>query len=291
MSSVAVGRIRVDGPAPSAPLHNLLATPGVLLPDEGRWNGGVNIWGYLPNTPLPWDGCSSGTYRVKDEGDSIATAEFNSFIIYLAQNCSTFGIAMDLPDFIRRANEVLDATQSFAIEQALAQGVDGLPNPYLGDSNLIAPAGGPVTPAVGFASCEKAIGMSGRRGTIHLTPAVAAALQSSTSSIQLNSSENIPLVTATGNAVVIGGGYAGTDPDNETASSDTEDWIFATGPIQVRISELLAGPDETVGMLDRESNDIIYRAEKVVNVSWDTSVQYGFLVDWTSCCNPTDLPV
>lgn len=287
MSSVAVGRIRVDGPAPSAPLHNLVDTPGVLVEDGGRWDGGVNIWGYSPNTPLDWDGCSSGTFRVKDEGDPIFTESFNSFIIYLAQNCSTFGIAMDLPDFIRRANDVLNATQSFAIERALAQGVEGLPNPYLGDSNLSVPVGTAVTPAVGFAACEKAIGLSGRRGTIHLTPAVAAALSSSSSSVQMNSPMDVPLLSPSGNAVVIGGGYSGTDPVGQTASSDTEDWIFATGPVQVRMSDILAGPDETVGMIDREANDVIYRAEKVVNVSWDTSIQSGFLVDWTSCCNPT----
>jgi len=275
MSSTAVGRIRVDGTAPSAPLHNLLSAPGVLLSEE-RWDGGVNVWGYTTDVPSLWDACSAGTYRVKDEGGMVASEGFDSFVIYVAQLCSTFGIATDLPGFARRADAVLEATQSYAIEKALAQGVPGLPdNKYLGDPDLVSLATN-VSPIVGLSYLENAIGATGRRGMIHLTPAVAAQLDIDLS----NNNAGGPLMSLSGNVIVIGGGYIGTDPDDEPSPDTTHDWIFATGPVQARVSEILSGPEEVSGMVDPETNEVIYRAEKLANVSWDGALQVGVLVDW-----------
>jgi hypothetical protein len=273
MSSVAVGRIRVDGQAPSAPLHRLLSTPGVLL-SGGRWEGGVDLWGFTTDVPSTWDACSSGTFREKDEGERVGFESFDSFVIYVAQVCSTFGTSADLQGFARRADAVLEATSSFAVERALAQGIDGLANKYLGDSDLTSLATN-VSPAVGLSYLENAIGATGRQGMIHLTPAVAAQLDSN-----LSDNGSGALVTLAGNPVVIGGGYIGTDPDDEGSPDPTHDWIFATGPVQARVSEILAGPDEVSGMVDPETNEVIYRAEKLANVAWDGALQVGVLVDW-----------
>jgi len=275
MSSIAVGRIRVDGPTPSAPLHNLLATPGVLQ-SGGRWEGGINMWGFIDGLPSLWDACSAGTYRTKeDESGDVPIEGFDSFVIYVSGLCSTLGIANDLAGWAKRADAVLEATQSFAIEKALAQGVPGLPdNKFLGDADLVAlTASGP---AAALSALENAIGATGRRGVIHLTPAVAAQLDSN-----LSDNGSGVLTTLTGNSVVIGAGYIGTDPVSEASPDSSHDWIFATGPVQVRLSELLAGPDEISGMVDHETNEVIYRAEKLANVSWDGALQVGVLVDWT----------
>lgn len=274
MSSIAVGRIRVDGQAPSAPLHNLLSIPGVLQ-SGGRWDGGVNFWGYTSDVPSTWDACSSGTYREKDEGEAVASEGFDSFVLYVSQNCSTFGTASDLASFARRADAVLEATQSFGIERALAQGIDGLSNKYLGDADLVSLATN-VSPIVGLSYLENAIAATGRRGMIHITPAVAAQLDIDLS----NNNASGPLMTLSGNVISIGGGYVGTDPVDEASPDGTHDWIFATGPVQARVSEILAGPDEVSGMVDPVTNEVIYRAEKLANVGWDGALQVGVLVDW-----------
>lgn len=274
MSSVAVGRIRVDGVVPQAPLHNLLSVPGVLS-QGGRWDGGLNIWGYTTDVPSTWDACSSGTFREKDEGGMVASEGFDSFVIYVSQLCSTFGTASDLSGFARRADAVLEATQSFGIERALAQGVDGLNNKYLGDADLISLATN-VSPIVGLSYLENAIAATGRRGMIHLTPAVAAQLDIDLS----NNNASGPLMSLSGNIIVIGGGYVGTDPVDEASPDPTHDWIFATGPVQARVSEILAGPDEVSGMVDPVTNEVVYRAEKLANVGWDGALQVGVLVDW-----------
>lgn len=274
MSSIAVGRIRVDGPAPSAPLHSLLSAPGVLQESGGRWDGGVNMWGYSVDTPSTWDACSAGTYRDKGEGSEAASEGFDSFIIYVAQLCSTLGIASDLSGFAARVNLVLEATQSFAVEEALAKGVDGLQNKYLGDADLNALTTN-VSPVVGLSYLENAIAATGRQGMIHLTPAVAVQLD-----IDLLTSADDVLRTASGNVVVIGGGYVGTDPDAEASPDSTHDWIFATGPVHARLSGILSGPEEISGMVDPETNEVIYRAEKLASVGWDGALQAGVLVDW-----------
>lgn len=277
MGNIVAGRIRVDAPAPQAPLHNLLSVPGVLQADLGRWEGGVNMWGFAPDVPSTWDACSTGTFRVKDEGSEIASEGFDSFVIYISQLCSTFGTASDLQGFAARVNAVLEATQSFAVEKALAQGVDGLANKYLGDADLVSLATN-VSPIEGLAYLENAIAATGRRGMIHLTPAVAAALDLDLS----NNAASPVLMSLSGNPIVIGAGYVGTDPDDEPSPDGTHDWIFATGPVHARVSGILTGPEEVSGMVDHEINEVVYRAEKLASVGWDGALQAGVLVQWTS---------
>lgn len=276
--SLTVGRIRVDAATPQAPLHNLLSVPGVLL-EGGRWEGGVNVWGYVDALPLTWDACTSGTFRDKDDGseNTRPTESFDSFAIYIAEQCTTISVAGDLQGFAARTRAVLEASQSFAVEQALAQGVDGTSNKYLGDGDLVSLAQN-VSAKVGLSWLENAIGATGRRGMIHITPAVAIA-----AGVALDSLDDprTVLFTPSGNVIVIGAGYIGTDPDDETSPSSGKDWIFATGPVQVRLSDVLSGPEELPGLVDHELNDVVYRAEKLANVSWDGSLQVGVLVDWT----------
>ena len=277
MSSIAVGRIRVDAPRPSAPIHNLLSVPGVLQ-TGGRWDGGINFWGYTTDTPSTWAACTGGTFDVKDDAGEIAGAGFDAFAIYVTEDCTTISVASDLEGFRQRANIVLEATQSFAIENALATGVDQLPgNKFMGDPDLTSLATN-VSARVGISYLENAIGATGRRGMIHITPAVAIA-----AGVALDNLDNPQplLITPAGNVIVIGAGYIGAAPIGKTAPAATKDWCFATGPVSAYLSELLVGPGEVSGMVDHTMNDVIYRAEKLAWVGWDGGLQAGVLVDWS----------
>lgn len=281
MSAIAVaGYVPVDGPLPRERVHSLLTVPGVVVPTgelEDHWQSGINVYGYPEDVPTLWEGCSAGTFRVKDEGDPPPVASFTSFVIYVPINCTAMGIG-DPEEFAGRAEDVLRATQAWAIEQALAQGVPDLatPNPYLGDANLDILATG-VSVGVGLSYLENAIAATGRQGLIHVTPAAADAL-----SVAAVSDLAEPIYTVAGTPVSIGAGYVGTDPVSGASPGATTDWIFATGPVQVRIEpniELV--PDELTAALDTSNNDVVYRAEKAVVVSWDTALQAGVLVDWS----------
>lgn len=281
MSSLEVaGFIPVDGPLPRERLHSLLTVPGVLVDDlEPHWQSGVSIYGYPTDTPSLWEGCSDGTFRVKDDAGEVPFATFTSFVMYVTIECSALGIGSPA-EFAERARAVLRATRAFGAELALSQGIPGLNNPYLGDVNLdILASGAAVSPGVGLSYLEDALAQTGRQGIIHLTPPVASAL----TAIPTGEDATGPLYTASGTPIAVGAGYSGTDPDSGATPGETEAWAFVTGPVQVRIDddvELM--PDDISSTLDRAVNTVVYRAETTAVVSWDTALQSGVLIDWAA---------
>jgi hypothetical protein len=264
----------LDGPAPEAPPHALLSVPGVLVEDPGtRWQNGASIYGYPVSEPDNWDPCSSGTFRVKSDGEAFPTPVFASFVAYLPISCTSMSIG-DPDEFRDRARTTLAAVESFAVERALSQGVSGLANPFFDDAAVDILAGGAaVTPDVGLAYLEDAIGETGRRGMIHATPAVG--------SMWFGNPQRapVPFTTALGTPVAVGGGYAGSRPTGGSAAAAGQAWAYATGPVEVRHAEVDVLDIRDV--LDRETNDVTFRAERAVLATWDTALQAAVLIDWT----------
>ena len=95
---------------------------------------------------------------------------------------------------------------------------------------------------------------------------------------KLEGDEQGNLLTSNGTPVVSGGGYIGVDPVKKTAHSDGKDWVFATGPIEVRLGPPAISDIRT--SLDRSDNTITFRAERAVLATWDAVLQVGVLVDW-----------
>lgn len=279
MSITAVGpAASIDGPLPVAPPYSLLSIPGVLLVDgdAGRWLNGVNLWGYPTETPATWEPCSTGTFRTKDEGGEVPVPRFDPFAFYTSVTCTAASIASDWRGFANRAEIALRATQSFAVEEALSQGVELSTNPFFGDANLDILAGGAAqTPEVGLRYLEDAIGATGRGGIIHATPAVVAAWEFE--ALETGAT----LVTPNGTPVASGGGYIGADPVLGASPAAGQAWAFATGPVHVRLSEVQMVGDDINGTLDTSNNDVTFRAEKYALAVWDTALQAGVLIDWT----------
>lgn len=273
----AVGPARnLDGPLPVAPPYRLLSLPGVLVEGDSDWLNGVNVWGYPCDTPSLWEPCyTEGTFGTKLSDSTSPLPRFDSFVAYLPITCST--ISGDPRDFARRAEAVMEATISWAVEKALAQGVQGSTNPFFGDSALTVLAAGSVPVEAGLAYLENAIGATGRGGIIHATPAVIAAW-----GFEQVQTEGGVIRTANGTPVSSGGGYAypvGGGPQGEQAVAAGQDWAFATGPVRVYVAD---GPDLVPSeYVDRTDNVITYRAEKFVLATWDTCLQAGVLIDWT----------
>lgn len=281
MSTTGVGPLlAIDGPAPLAPPYSLINTPDVVASrDGGRWMNGVNIFGYPEDAPSLWAPCSDGTFAVKAEGGEMPVARFDPFAVYTPITCSTMGMG-SASEFAGRAEIVLEATLSMGVEEGLAKGIPGqdplAENPFFGDTNLTI-LGGTVTPTVGLSFLENAIGTTGRQGIVHLTPAVASAVADI---LCFEEEAGIRHVyTASGNRVVIGSGYIGTDPDSGASPAAGQDWIFATGPVEVRVGPLVF--NDLAETLERSTNDVTFRAERHVLATWDTALQSGVLVDWT----------
>lgn len=142
-------------------------------------------------------------------------------------------------------------------------------NPFYSDGNMDLLAG-PVSPAVGLAYLEDAIGVTGIEGLIQAPPAIASRWGFD----KLRRYGDV-VRTANGTPVAIGGGYAGA-----LGQTGTRDLAFATGPPRVMHAEV--NVLEIADVLDRETNEVTYRAERFVVAAWDTALQAGVLIDWAT---------
>ncbi len=268
-------RTYVDGPPPEAPPHGLLSVPGVRVDPgdsrymNGRWQNGVVVWGYPEDPPFFWEPCAEGTFDVKEDTADMPTATFDAVAAYVPVNCGARGPSLE-DELVRRAVGTLDATISWAAERFLASGTVGIDNPNFQDASVLASG---VTAAVGLSWLENAIGATGRRGIIHVTPAVASALLAE----KIVIGNNGVLTTISGNYVAVGGGYIDQGPTDPAAGSD---YMFATGPVWVFVSDLDFTEDISQ-VLDRSNNDVVYRAERWILPIWDTALNAAVLVDWT----------
>jgi len=294
MSVTAVGpALALDGPLPAAPPFSLISIPGVLVGDGDRWMNGVNVDGYPADTPSLWEPCSSGTYRTKAEGGDLPQSRFDPIVAYEPITCSAIGHS-DWQAFARRAELVLQATISFAVEEALSQGVLLSTNPFFADANLDILSGAAVTPAVGLSYLEDAIGETGRAGIIHATPGTVAAWGDDLRHGMAPTDPMEPmdpmkpmdpmrhvLTTVNGTPIASGGGYIGADPVAGATPAAGQAWAFATGPVQVRLSDVVMVGEDINGTLDTSNNDLTFRAEIYALPVWDTALQAGILIDWS----------
>lgn len=264
-----------DGHLPVAPPNSLLNTPGVVVPPgDEHWLSGAAVYPYPSDMPSEWDPCSAGTYRTKEEGSGVESQYFASFVGYLPITCSSISIG-DPEEFARRAEIALNAVQSFSVERQLSQGTGVSTNPFLADANhTLTDAGATAqTPDVALAFLEEEIGETGKQGMIHATPPVVSRWFD-------QDRINGPLVTVNGTRVASGGGYKGATPFGESPAGVGESWVYATGPVEVRLSAVAVLDIKEV--LDRSNNDVTFRAERYVLVTWDAQLQAAVLVDWTS---------
>lgn len=282
---VAVGPAEQhEGLLPRRPRHSLLETEGVLVSEDAtRVLNGVNVWMYPTGCSELWEPCSDGTFRTKASESTQLLPRFDSFVVYKPITCSTISVGggEKASQFADRAAAVLDATLSAGVERALAQGVETSSNPFFADGNVTLPAGGTaVSAGVALSYLEEAIGATCRDGMIHATPAVIAALQA----FPIGREEDTRLITANGTPVVSGDGYQGVQGGPLGVPGATEDWIFATGRVEVHLGPLVLG--EIRDSLDRSDNTVTFRAEKYAVAIWDgidedTLSAAAVLVDWT----------
>ncbi len=288
MSSIATAPLLgIDGPLPLAPKFNLF-TVALDLDDPrvreqlgigqgDRWQAGVNVLPRPVQTPFGWTPCSAGTMRVKDDGSSRDYLTFYPFVAYLPDFCSGLGVG-DWERFIDITNDALLATEVFAAERQLARGSPEGQNPSLNDNALDAAhlVGADVSPAEGLALLENEIGETARQGVIHVAPATATYWAKD---YLIEADGDIMRTVAHGTPVVVGNGYIGTDPDLLPAPSGRKEYAFATGPVFAGRGDVRESDGPIGEYLDREVNDVVYRAERLLLVGWDGALQVAVRID------------
>lgn len=288
MTAVGYGPLwRVDGPPPQARPYTLLGAARIVPEAEERWANGVSVYPYPDELGAIHDACSAGTFREKGTGGTVPNPEFGAMTVWVAETCSSFGIfgeglsAAEAQDrFVARASSVFGAVESTAVEREFLAGDVLGTQPFLADGDGTFPAASTAQTVVeGFALLEAEIAASGRRGLIHISPAVAIA--ASYRRILFEDARAGVLRTINGTTVVPGAGYqdASVHPAGKSAASGTQEWIYATGPVDVRRSETFVIPGDLSQALDRATNTITYLVERAYAVDWDTVVQASVKVD------------
>jgi hypothetical protein len=266
-----------------------------------RWINGVTVYPYPPGQAKSYNACGSGTDTgPKDFGADLANPEFNAITIYLAETCKTKATP-NQQEFRARATTALTAVQGSAIERNFLTGEASDPlSPFLADGNGTFPTGDTPTSAINaLAILEEYIGLSGQLGIIHCSPGFATALLGRGFAID---DKTGVIRTINGNVVIPGAGYARDvendpgwgSPEGHASSGPTQEWMYATGPIDIRLSEMFVIPEDVEQAIDRGTpdgatsgrpNTITYRAERYAVATWDTALQVGVLADkcMTTC--------
>ncbi len=162
------------------------------------------------------------------------------------------------------------------MEDALSKGVAS--NPYYGDTGFVSLAQS-VSPRVGLSYLENAIGeRTGRQTMLHATPGIVAAWGAGGGIKLING----VLRTTSGTPVVDGSGYIGAHPlggGGLPGPTDTKEWAFATGPIEVRIEPEIRR--RLVESVEQRTNCVVVRAERYILAEWDKALQVGVYIDWS----------
>lgn len=274
----AIARLQAEGSLP--------ATTGDI-----RWLNGVDVYPYPAGQGQLYEPCNSNAETAgpgeKDFGTDLEHPQFSATTLYIAETCASSKV-WDQGAFKARAVVALTAVQSAALARQLMFGEADPLSPHLSDanSNCIFPTGDTATSAANaLALLEKQIGLSERFGIIHCSPQFATALRER---FTVDNKGGV-IRTINGNVVIPDAGYAaGSTPHGHGAPTGTQEWVYATGPVDIRLSEIFVVPDTVEQALDRGTPDsattgrpnrITYRAERYALATWDTELQVAVLAD------------
>lgn len=293
--------VRIDGPPPIPPMFGLLpaaeaplaAGIRIILDVDARgierWMNGVAVYPYPPDTGDVYDPCATGSDATeKGEGAALQQPQFGAMTAWLAETCTTYRV-WDQDEYKARAIAALAAVESGIIAYEFMTGTRMPAQPYLADGNGVFPLDDAVTSVEnGLALLEEQIGLTRRQGLIHCSPMVTTTLMGRGFTLRdktgvirtINGTVLIPDFGYTDGARVAPVGHA-------APSTYSQEWMYATGPVDIRRSEIFVSPDNVMQAVDRGSggattglpNSITYRAERYVLVDWDTELQAAVLVD------------
>lgn len=264
-----------------------LVNPKTLVSDEERWTAGFEQESVACMADVRLiDTCNSGLSEdVIEKTGSGSLGEYLPFTVQAEVECSVMGgMRVNWED---RALAALELCRNKAIElefwegrlarAANADDAGSNPNRFLanGDAVDVSPTPGtPIKARYALALLEGKIASTGcgGRGTIHVPVSVASVLP-------LKERDNSGILqTSLGNYVIAGDGYTGTGT-NGAATTGSSVWLYATGPVYVRIDESEVAADYPRQNINTATNTVGVKAESLASVVWDGCIHYKVLVD------------
>ncbi len=271
---------------PMEPAPYGLVNPKTLVEESQRWEGGFEQESIACNSTIRvLDLCNTAAAATVREAEGPGSlGEYKPFAVQALVQCSTMGsVRVDWED---RAMEALEACTSKGVEfefwtgnlaeAAIDAGDASYPNRYLTDGgaeDLTPTAGTAIRVRHGLALLEGALANAGcgTRGFIHAPTSVASVLP-------VKDNDGV-LMTPIGNYVISGAGYPGTGPGVTGPTLGSKMWLYATGPVTVRLGEKSVAPGSVAEFTDSSTNTIALSAERPASVVWDGCAHFGVLVD------------
>jgi hypothetical protein len=207
------------------------------------------------------------------------------FYVEVRSKQSGMGLVGDDPE--ARILRQLEAVTQKAVERELWSGPaarsDESDNLYLAkaDSAEVLSTTG-VNPKKAMYLAEQAIGDSatGGGGVIHMTRDVAAALFGGNLVSATDEEGQVSITTSLGTPVVVGSGYTGEGPIGHAgaAPSDTNKWVYVTGPVTVHLGQGSVTTDGYAQGFNTNKNDLELQALRPASVHFDPSIFYAIQV-------------
>ena len=297
--TVGSGAQVIAAPPVAPPRISLLGA--VLRPAEvpEGWMNGITFSPEAADATLAadgywWDPCIPGASDpstveggpgTKTAGSRPAHQVFRPWAVVEGDTCSAADFRRG--DFSARARRLLEAATPAKVEHEFWTGqiveLAGFPNRYLASADADVLNGGAAAPlphALSDLQDYLASTITGR-GTIHCTPGLAnlwlsAGLIRREANVWLDVKDNL---------VVPGDGYTGSGPPDETAAGARSSWAYATSMVHY-LEEPAATviPGSLSEALDKATNTVTWRAERVVLPFFDLLAHGAVLVDHCSTC-------
>jgi hypothetical protein len=200
--------------------------------------------------------------------DNPDVIEAEPFYIWAGDKCSPQRLSRDWQG---RARRQLAATESYQVARELWRGdeaqTNGWPNRYLAHEDSDVVTSGPTSATDALARLEYALGdcVHGARGMVHATRHAVTYWHQ----LGLVRREGNLLLTIHDTLVVPDAGYDGSGPNGQAADEDSQ-WAYATGMVIARLGPEQVVPDGPLAQaVDRATNTVEYRAERLAAVGWD----------------------
>lgn len=263
------------------PMHGLQAS-ATEVTTPTRWESGASFCPENCTEVAGWNpDCESWPGGVKpDKADPPARQncyEVQPFVLETAFDCDAQGFKV--LDYAGRARRQAEAGTSKGMELELWTATIVPTNPSLDNGAVILGAGAPFPLLQGIAILGQALSncAHGGRGMIH-APTWIVDMWLGQYGTLFNTSGNRIVTANRGDVIVSGTGYPGTGEDGLDAAEGTS-WVYATGPINYRVGDVIVFPDTLAEAIDIRRNDVEYRAERMALVNFDTCCHFGILID------------
>lgn len=283
------GYVVTDDARPEAPKYGLISPAvKVIYDSDPHWQNG--LYHEMPEnatTVTLHSLCDSSVSASVTGPKGDPYSRYTPFLVRAEYACSTMGRKPEEIEEIVKTGIQIGLAK--AIEQEFWEGSlspvqvvgnDTFATRYLastGATNVTPTPGTGVRPSAALALLENAMGAHGlgNLGNIHVPVGVLTALAPR----GLPRDDAGSYVTPAGSRVVAGSGYDGSIGPGGSTTPAGSVWLYATGPVTVRLSDRFIVPEEAGQAIDRNVNTTTYYAQQVAAVTWSTDQHFAVLVN------------